>query len=215
MGRNSLNWTQEMLDVVGTDTDKAVAQKLGISLSAVRFKRLELLRPPIRTVGSKKYEWTPEVIALLGTDIDRNIAEKTGIPFQMINMKRRMFGIPANGGKRSSIDWSNEMIAELPTMTASDFARKYGINMRTVIYKCREFGLGNFMRATRHTNEKVPDWIYPLLGKWNDAHLAEVAGVSRERIRQIRAERGIPKPSCMDIAQRELLAYLQREGILS
>ena len=66
MGRKPLNWTEDMISVLGTAPDTQVAATLGLSLSTVRNKRIQLgidlyRKTPVESTTSPRVPGEPTV----------------------------------------------------------------------------------------------------------------------------------------------------------
>jgi hypothetical protein len=76
-------WTPERIALLGTDSDGAIAKRLGIPLAAVWRQRTTLGILPHRTC-----KWGETELALLRSYTDEEIAEMTGRALQEIAAKR-------------------------------------------------------------------------------------------------------------------------------
>jgi hypothetical protein len=74
-------WSQQMLALLGTDSDRVIGEKLGISTSAVQSKRASL--------GIPHFEpWSPEQLALLGQYSDATVAKMLGVGRRAVSAVR-------------------------------------------------------------------------------------------------------------------------------
>jgi hypothetical protein len=78
-------WTKEEVDLLGTDTDPAVARVLGLPTPIVHGKRRRLGIPRL------VQRWTEPEIDLLGTNTDREVARMLGKSIGAVRMKRGLF----------------------------------------------------------------------------------------------------------------------------
>jgi hypothetical protein len=106
-------WSAEELALLGTDTDEAVAARVGRTLDAVRLKRDRLRIPPSRV-------WTAEELALLGTAPDEVVARGIGRSLSDVGRQRRALGILLL--RR----WTAEQRALLGTMPDAELAAQIG-----------------------------------------------------------------------------------------
>src|SRR5579859_6241131 len=85
-------WTPELETRLGVEPDQHIATDMGISDSAVAYRRLVLGVP----AAPSTWRWTPEFEARLGVDTDQSIASAMGISSDSVAYRRRVLGIPAN-----------------------------------------------------------------------------------------------------------------------
>lgn len=83
-------WLVRELRNLGTESDAAIARRVGRATSTVRKHRV---RHGIPSVIQNR--WTPEVVAMLGRCPDRSIAEELGVSLAAVCARRRQLGIPA------------------------------------------------------------------------------------------------------------------------
>ncbi len=87
-----IRWTPDKIALLGTMTDREVAEKIGVSSITVAFQRYRL------NIGRHKLaeaRWTEELLALLGKVPDRVIAETLGCSAQVVLLKRHQLDIEA------------------------------------------------------------------------------------------------------------------------
>jgi hypothetical protein len=77
-------WTIERIALLGTVSDREIAKRLGIPVSAVHGQRTIRNIPPW-----KRYKWGETELGLLRTYTDQEIAELTGRSLFDIAAKRR------------------------------------------------------------------------------------------------------------------------------
>jgi hypothetical protein len=106
-------WSAEELALLGSDTDEAVAARIGRTLDAVRLKRDRLRIPPSRT-------WTAEELALLGTAPDEVVARGIGRSVSDVGHQRRKLGILLLR------TWTPEQRALLGTLPDAELAAQIG-----------------------------------------------------------------------------------------
>ncbi|MBK8916428.1 MAG: hypothetical protein IPM64_17825 [Phycisphaerales bacterium] len=90
-------WTDAELALLGTDTDAAVAARIGRTLTAVLRRRRDLA---ISAYTTHARAWTAAELARLGTVADEQLAQELGCRRITVMRKRRALGIgcsaPAN-----------------------------------------------------------------------------------------------------------------------
>jgi hypothetical protein len=91
-------WTGWELALVGTDSDKVIALRIGRTRGAVRGKRRALGIPPYSDGVSPGRPWTVAELALLGTDHDRVIAARINRSVEAVTTMRVSRGIRAASG---------------------------------------------------------------------------------------------------------------------
>ena len=93
MGRPSIEWTPDMLALLGTDKDAVLAECWGTSAKTVSLKRNAL---GIAAFGHVL--WTDVMLALLGTEVDAELAAQWGISKASVVAKRQELGIAPVAG---------------------------------------------------------------------------------------------------------------------
>lgn len=138
-------WTPDMVDLLGTDHDKTVAARLGISQVAVTNKRIGMKIKAYQ----EPYNWPEKAIQMLGKDTDAAIARKLGIKRATVARKRAALGIPPHegrkGGRQSS--FPKDAVPLLGTMSDRDLAIRLGVPKQAVTYqrmsrRIKPFGRG-------------------------------------------------------------------------
>mgnify|MGYP002621779215 CR=1 FL=1 len=86
-------WTDAEIDLLGTDTDRAVAAQTGRTETAVRMKRREL--GIAAHARNDPRHWTKREIKLLGTMPDREVAQRLGCTRLTVIRKRKELEIEA------------------------------------------------------------------------------------------------------------------------
>jgi hypothetical protein len=98
--RKYVPWTSRELAALGTDTDRAVAAKLGRTVKAVETQRA------LRGIAPRtphKRTWTKREIALLGTMSDQALADKLGVHYRTVYLARTRRGIAPRHPERRPI----------------------------------------------------------------------------------------------------------------
>ena len=133
----SHRWTDEEIALLGTDTDPAIAERLGIAPHVVEGKRRRL------GIAGVVNRWTDAEIALLGTRTDREIAEILGRHTATVRQKRELLGIPP-----FVLRWTEAEVALLGTDTDRIIAEKLGRTKLAVMTK--RLSLGISRRPPKH-----------------------------------------------------------------
>ena len=124
MGRPSIEWTPDMLALLGTDKDAALAERWGTSAKTVSLKRNAL---GIAAFGHVL--WTDVMLALLGTEVDAELAAQWGISKASVVAKRGALGIApldARRGKETQQPWTDADIVQLGTAPDAQLAMQLG-----------------------------------------------------------------------------------------
>ncbi len=116
----SHQWTDEEIALLGTDTDGAIAQRLGLVKKRVGWKRAQLGIP---SFVSRPERWTEREIALLGTASDPEVARKLGKSVTAVCQARCLRGIPPAPAVSG---WTEDEITLLGTDTDSNVAASIG-----------------------------------------------------------------------------------------
>ena len=89
MNPNYRPWTVREVKLLGTDTDAAVAARIGRTPGSVKFKRYQLGIP---AHPRRRREWTKRELSLLGTMSDAAVADRLGVSDQHVLDTRRRHG---------------------------------------------------------------------------------------------------------------------------
>ncbi len=100
MRKSKKEWNPENDKLLGTDTDKAIAQQLKTHLYCVYNRRKELSILPHR--GGLK--WTPEMDSLLHTMSERGVAKRLGIDASTVRRRKRIKSIKGKMSITRSIE---------------------------------------------------------------------------------------------------------------
>jgi hypothetical protein len=93
-------WTPEELALLGTDTDEAVARRLGRTRSAVTSRRVNMGIGAFSGWSAGGRDWTAGELGLLGGDFDEVIAGRIGRTRPAVSQMRLELGIPAFRDRR-------------------------------------------------------------------------------------------------------------------
>ncbi len=86
-------WSAEQIALLGTDTDKTVAGRLGKKPATVTRARIDFGIPAFDPSKGNQHKWTDKEIKMLGNVSDMDIAEKLGISRNAVINARNMRGI--------------------------------------------------------------------------------------------------------------------------
>ena len=90
--RHASTWTAAELALLGTDTDRAIGERIGRTTRAVETQRaLHGIAPHVM----HRREWSRAELALRGKMTDRALAEQMGVAYATVYLSRRKAGIPA------------------------------------------------------------------------------------------------------------------------
>lgn len=121
-------WTADRVALLGTDTDKEIAKKLGIHRVTVRMRR--------RSLGIARYYAYKDLP--LGKVSDAAIARAKGVTVSAVAQQRRRYGIPA---AQKQTPWTAAHVALLGTDTDKEVGRMVGRNAMAVYIARRTRGI--------------------------------------------------------------------------
>ncbi|OGQ81118.1 MAG: hypothetical protein A3F90_04005 [Deltaproteobacteria bacterium RIFCSPLOWO2_12_FULL_60_19] len=88
----AFNWTKRKIALLGTDSDRKIAERLGTIGGVVVRRRTRLGIPSFYRY--RRISWTKEMVSLLGKTTDWEIAKKYGMKRESVARERRKRGIP-------------------------------------------------------------------------------------------------------------------------
>lgn len=132
------HWTEEQIVLLGTDTDTAIAKRLGLPQYTVENKRRRLGIPGFLE------PWRPAEIALLGKMTDRRVAQRIVRSVEAVRTKRQKLGIPPFVAR-----WSDEEIGLLGTDTDRAVADRLGRTLSAVETKRTSLGIPAYRTSRR------------------------------------------------------------------
>lgn len=142
--RPRVEWSPEMVALLGTDSDRLVAEMLGLGPDSVARKRLVLQIPPHYPRPHERYRshlWSRRELALLGKHPDKAIAARVGLSTTSVVRKRQLLGIPPYRPVYPQTKWTPRMLAALGRMSDLEVSRRFGVSYRAVNSKRRELGI--------------------------------------------------------------------------
>jgi hypothetical protein len=168
------HWTDEEIALLGTDTDRVIANSLGLPINVVKQKRQRL------GISRLSQRWKEHEIALLGTAPDSELARKLGKSSSVIWRKREQLGIPTFLKR-----WTDEEIALIGTASDPEVARKLGRTAACVQSKREQLRIPAFF--VRWTRSEIA-----LLGTDTDQNIARLLGRTTMAVQVRRKKLGIP-----------------------
>jgi len=170
---NHRKWSPSELSLLGKEKDQNVAEKVGVSTSAVASKRRELGIPPFRS--SKKRPprvWTKQEISELGKVSDTVLAAKLNVSITTIGNKRRELGVEKF--TKLERDWSKAELKILGTLPDNEVAKKLKIPNHIVYFKRKSLNIQAFNR-TPHEDEAPR--VAPKLNEVEESLAEEIYGI--------------------------------------
>ncbi len=126
-----------MIELLGRQSDRAVARRLGLSVPTVALKRQSLGIAPIHC----PIDWREEMDEAVGATDDGTAARELGIARNSVGLRRRRLGKPAF--RRRKLDLRlPEVRALLASASARDAARRLGVVASTVVRARRRLPQG-------------------------------------------------------------------------
>ena len=134
---HAFNWTKRKNALLGTDSDRKIAERLGTITGVVALQRTRLGIPSF--YHYRRISWTKEMVALLGTTTDWEIAKKYRMTRESVARERRKRGIPPCIDTRPVIRTPKlRPLLSLPIRTVS---HRYKMTSETVAKLRRELGV--------------------------------------------------------------------------
>lgn len=186
----NIEWDKQPL---GQVTDQELADKLGVSVSAVCKARNRRGIPGTRECRKKiNIDWDSQP---LGKEFDSVIARELGVDPTTVSAARKKRGIP-----KRHIDWDLQPLGE---ESDSVLAEKLGVDTSTVAKCRRRRGI-----KARHAKIEV-DWDKEPLGKISDGDIAKGLGVNQSIVSRARQKLGIPP---FDSRKKRFLDIISARG---
>jgi len=158
-------WTDEQIALIGRDTDRAIANRLGLPRNVVKYKRARL------GISRLPEPWKGHEIAVLGTAADSELARTLGKSPSAIRRKREQLGIPTF----LPVRWTDEGLALLGTASDREIGQKLGISATCVQSKREQLGIpASVVRWSRAE--------LALLGTDTDRNIARLLGRTEEAV---------------------------------
>lgn len=179
------SWPPKALRLLGKMSDRDVAKRLGITATAVQFKRAVLSIAPF-VEPNQEVVWTDEMLGLLGKIADSAFAKRFMLGLHTVQFKRQDLGIPADHGTSKMIE-RHAKVAALLSQPNQDVCRLAQVGVSTVYAVRRELGVATpDTRRKRWTPQKIA-----MLGKQPDAVVAARLEISQTGVSYMRRVLGI------------------------
>lgn len=156
-------WDDDWNKLLGTKTDKALGEDLGVSMDIISSRRKGLGIPSFAESNRIKWE---HIDPLLGTKPDYAIAEDFNISSTSVNNRRRFLGIEIFKEDVSSL-FPEEAIKLLGVESDSSISKHYDIPLSAVQNKRKELGIDSVIHGS---------WVKPR--KWSDYELSKIKDTS-------------------------------------
>lgn len=207
-----VEWTDEMIALLGTDSDPNVAAQFGISKHSVRYKRTKLGIPPFTEPIRKgpsdgEIFWTRRRRALLGTAPDGEIARRLGVSRPFVLYWRRKFLTPPFQPRPQVVSWTPEMLRWLGRVPDPEVAERFDIGLSAVVLERQRRGIEPWKHDSRIVRDRK---MIPVL-QLSTEEASRRLGIGRETVRQLRKHFGIPAPSRKRPWPPDILARLGGE----
>lgn len=182
-------WDDSWNKLLGTKSDKDLAEDLGLTYSVIQTRRNGL--------GIKSYaeqsriDWK-DIDKFLGTDYDSNISSKFGISKYSIGARRKKLGIPKYSKDTDSY-FNEEILALLGVKSDPFISEKYDIPL--TIVKNKRWGIG--IEPAKHASwVSEREWSDYELQKLKDTNLttidvSKMLNISRNTVQKKRKSLGI------------------------
>ena len=123
-------WSEAETALLGSMSDQAAAEQVGVSMWTARVKRLRLGIPTFHP----NQPWTLEHTAMLGKLSDGEVARRTGRTRAAVITKRRGLGIQsATRPTAPNAHWSKiEQEYKAGSATAAQLSVKYGVHANKI-----------------------------------------------------------------------------------
>lgn len=187
-----LEWSDEHVSLLGTESDVRVADALGVTKSSAFKQRVKRGIPACHpsTIGAR-YKWTKRQIKMLGNIPDAQVAKKIGLDPSQVTEKRSILGIaPSHKPMQPRRKWTKKELARLGKTSDRAVGEAIGVHRHTVGEKRRQLGIPAF--GTKLIKDVWSRKNKNRLGKVADTQLARELGVSVSRVRDYRDKLGIP-----------------------
>jgi hypothetical protein len=186
--RKNYDWTAEAIALLGTDVDKKVASKLGLSTGAVRSKRRKLGIASVRPNG-QPIALTEQVIADLGVKSDGEISRSLGVSVTGIAQIRRKRGIATKIQFGSLPESANDLLGKF---LDREIAERFGVTTSCVNARRNKLGIPQAPKPRKDasTVPSLPNWVMEKLGTLSDQELARDSGVDLHAVSTARKKLG-------------------------
>jgi biotin operon repressor len=180
-------WSPEELALLGRMSDGDVGREIGLSGSAVSWKRRRLGISPFQP-APRTIDWTGERLAVLGTLYDEEVAERLGVSEETVNEHRRQLGIASHRDRRRAA--RKQEVVSLLHLPTSEVQRRTGATSARIAKLRREYGI----RAPGLSEWRWSSAGLARLGNEPDSQIAADLGGSRQKVAKKRLALRIPAP---------------------
>jgi hypothetical protein len=197
-----IEWTEEMIKILGTVTDNNFAQRFGLgrrTVAAERKKRgiASFCKHNRVKNWTRGTVWTPQMLERLGKSSDREIAEELGLSNRTVGKKRQALGIAP------ALVWGEEQVALLGVLPDKAVAEVLGTTMGRAAAARRYRGIRPAMeqktqkvpkeeaKQVRTAKNDLNSGLLAQLGQVADSVIAREAGVHLSTIAKLRKKYGI------------------------
>jgi len=182
-------WKAREDALLGTDYDKVIAARLGVTISQVIRRRWHLAIDAYKR--SDRIVWTDEMLGYLGVVSDSEYASYYGISPLSTRLKRIALGIPTFAGHQSPVpELPAEVYDLLGVWTDVRIVEEYGLLRVNVRLVRMVMGIEPAQRHDRfHFDwDKQSD---ALLGTDSDTNIAAKLGITPQQVRYRRQQQGV------------------------
>lgn len=187
--RPNFDWSEQAISLLGTKTDKEVAEQLGLCIAAVGQKRRSMSIAGLRPT-QKPIEIPKRFIRYLGVWSDQKVAEKVGVSQSAVSNYRNKLGIKP---LQNRSEFPQAAIALIGTMTDTDLANQLGVRVSTVQARRSKLGIARFKPSKPDVAFELPQEIIDQLGKVPDSQISHITGKTIIAIGQYRNRLGIQR----------------------
>jgi DNA-binding CsgD family transcriptional regulator len=184
-------WTEQELALLGTAPDAKIAERVGVTTTAVKQQRRRLgIAAWGTTTEQRRHKWTKRQLGWLGKLSDKEIASRLGLSIPTVCWKRQLLGIEPLKASGRGRQWTEKEIALLGTLPDTEVARRIGVHRHRVALKRRQLGIPSAV-AEKNKQRWTPERIAKL-GKVPDREIAQQMGISAGIVTAYRHRHQIP-----------------------
>lgn len=175
-----IEWTQEILDLLGKVPDREISQRYGIAVSTLIKKRQRSGIPAFKRTIRR----TARIVKILGFPT-REAARQLGLSFNAVGILRKKWGLPPPS--RTEWLWDRKTLARLGREPDTSIAWETGMGFRTVRAKRQALGIAPYLVWRIWSPEEEA-----LLGTAPDEVIAKRIGRTPAAVHVRRMKLGIP-----------------------
>lgn len=171
---NMMKWTTTKIALLGTDTDQAIADKLGISRMAVQARRNYLKIKPYISHG----RWRDEFEEIIKNHSASEAASITGLARSTIVTRRKQYGIKTPSATAISEEQRQIIISRAGSISDTELAGLAGCAISTVGNIRRSLCIPKFKQTKpKPPPEPKPKKPQPILRTKTGARRTNVTGI--------------------------------------